>query len=87
LPRATKVSTGGSPHASGSPTDDLFRGFKTSPPDGFSPASFPPAQRGAGMHVMATEREENVTSPGYLGDTPPLCLRSRIGVSTPKPDR
>ena len=64
----------------GSPTEDLSRGFNTSPPDGFSPASFPPAQRGAGMHVMATEREENVTSPGDLGDTSPLPPEQDRGI-------
>ena len=61
-------------------TDDLFRGFKTSPPDGFSPTFFPPAQRGAGMHVMATEREENDTSPYDLGGASPLPPQQDRGI-------
>jgi len=32
------------------------------------------------MHVMATEREENFTSPGYLGDTSPLPPEQDRGI-------
>ena len=31
-------------------------------------------------HVMATEREENVTSPGDLGDTSPLPPEQDRGI-------
>ena len=32
------------------------------------------------MHVMATQREENATSPGDLGDTSPLLAEQDRGI-------
>ena len=35
------------------------------------------------MHVMVTQREENVTSPGDLGDTPPSACGAKSGYRPP----